>query len=126
VPELELTPLQNLQDFPETVAHGTLLRHWPAIRQRGLSRMGRAHIHLAPGLPGEGAVLSGECCTLRKGVQGERGQVALCSVAPESFSTGTNGVILSPGNADGLLLPRYFSRALQLRPRRKSEASSRS
>ncbi|XP_026549692.1 tRNA 2'-phosphotransferase 1, partial [Notechis scutatus] len=58
VPELELTPLQDLRDFPETVAHGTLLRHWPAIRQRGLSRMGRTHIHLAPGLPGEGAVLS--------------------------------------------------------------------
>ncbi|KAM3825017.1 tRNA 2'-phosphotransferase 1 isoform 2-T2 [Vipera latastei] len=96
VPELDLTPLQTLQDFPETVAHGTLLRHWPAIRQHGLSRMGRAHIHLAPGLPGEGAVLS-------DGI---------------TFFRSANGVVLTPGNADGVLLPRYFCRAVQLQPRR--------
>uniref|UniRef100_A0A670ZIU7 2'-phosphotransferase n=1 Tax=Pseudonaja textilis TaxID=8673 RepID=A0A670ZIU7_PSETE len=118
VPELELTPLQDLQDFPETVAHGTLLRHWPAIRQRGLSRMGRTHIHLAPGLPGDGDVLSG---------MRNSSEVAIILDIPKALADGipffrsANGVILSPGNADGLLLPRYFSRALQLRPRRKSE-----
>uniref|UniRef100_A0A8C5RV77 2'-phosphotransferase n=1 Tax=Laticauda laticaudata TaxID=8630 RepID=A0A8C5RV77_LATLA len=115
VPELELTPLQNLHDFPETVAHGTLLRHWPAIRQRGLSRMGRTHIHLAPGLPGEGAILSG---------MRNSSEVAIIIDIPKALADGisffrsANGVILSPGNTDGLLLPCYFSRALQLRPRR--------
>ncbi|XP_060116442.1 tRNA 2'-phosphotransferase 1 isoform X2 [Heteronotia binoei] len=59
VSELELIPLLDLTDFPETVAHGTYLHHWPAIRSKGLSRMGRTHIHLAPGLPGDKAVLSG-------------------------------------------------------------------
>ncbi|XP_013922751.1 PREDICTED: nucleoside diphosphate-linked moiety X motif 22-like isoform X1 [Thamnophis sirtalis] len=121
VPELELTALQTLKDFPETVAHGTLLRHWPAIRQHGLSRMGRTHIHLAPGLPGEGAVLSG---------MRDSSEVAIIIDIPKALADGiaffrsANGVILTPGNADGLLLPCYFSRALQLRPRRKSEASS--
>ncbi|XP_058016079.1 tRNA 2'-phosphotransferase 1 [Ahaetulla prasina] len=115
VPGLELTPLQTLQDFPETVAHGTLLCHWPAIRQRGLSRMGRTHIHLAPGLPGEGAVLSGMRLS---------SEVAIIIDVPKALADGisffrsANGVILTPGNADGLLLPRYFSRALQLQPRR--------
>uniref|UniRef100_A0A8D2KUP7 2'-phosphotransferase n=1 Tax=Varanus komodoensis TaxID=61221 RepID=A0A8D2KUP7_VARKO len=60
VSELELTPLLDPSDFPEVVAHGTYLRHWTAIRRSGLSRMGRTHIHLAPGLPGDGTVVSGE------------------------------------------------------------------
>ncbi|KAM3825016.1 tRNA 2'-phosphotransferase 1 isoform 1-T1 [Vipera latastei] len=115
VPELDLTPLQTLQDFPETVAHGTLLRHWPAIRQHGLSRMGRAHIHLAPGLPGEGAVLSG---------MRNSSEVAIIIDIPKALADGitffrsANGVVLTPGNADGVLLPRYFCRAVQLQPRR--------
>ncbi|XP_070622330.1 tRNA 2'-phosphotransferase 1 isoform X2 [Erythrolamprus reginae] len=115
VPELELTPLQTLQDFPETVAHGTLLRHWPAIRQHGLSRMGRTHIHLAPGLPGEGAILSGMKIS---------SEVAVIIDIPKALADGisffrsANGVILTAGNAEGRLLPRYFSRALQLQPRR--------
>ncbi|XP_029142001.1 tRNA 2'-phosphotransferase 1, partial [Protobothrops mucrosquamatus] len=121
VPELDLTLLQTLQDFPEIVAHGTLLRHWPAIRQHGLSRMGRTHIHLAPGLPGEGAVLSG---------MRNSSEVAIIIDIPKALADGisffrsANGVILTAGNADGLLLPCYFCRALQLQPRRKSEATS--
>ncbi|KAM6435232.1 tRNA 2'-phosphotransferase 1 isoform 1-T4 [Liasis olivaceus] len=115
VPELELTPLQTRQDFPETVAHGTLLRYWPAIRQNGLSRMGRTHIHLAPGLPGEGATLSG---------MRNRSEVAIIIDIPKALADGisffrsANGVILTPGDSDGLLLPRYFCRAVQLQPQR--------
>lgn len=36
-----------------------------------------------------------------------------------SFFCSANGVILTPGNADGFLLPKYFKEALQLRPTRK-------
>ncbi|XP_008119587.1 tRNA 2'-phosphotransferase 1 isoform X4 [Anolis carolinensis] len=96
VSELELVPLLNPSDFPEIVAHGTYLHHWPAIRKDGLSRMGRSHIHLAPGLPGDAAVLS-------DGIP---------------FFRSANGVILTPGDAQGLLLPCYFREALQLRPKR--------
>lgn len=32
------------------------------------------------------------------------------------FFRSANGVILTPGNADGFLLPKYFKEALQLYP----------
>ncbi|XP_043406599.1 tRNA 2'-phosphotransferase 1 isoform X4 [Chelonia mydas] len=97
VSELELIPLLEPTALPQTIAHGTYLRHWPAICRGGLSRMGRNHIHLAPGLPGDGHVLS-------DGIQ---------------FYRSANGVILTPGDAEGLLPPRYFQRVLQLRPDRR-------
>lgn len=47
-------------DYPREAVHGSYMTHWPSIRSQGLSRMTRTHIHLAPGLPGEGRVISGE------------------------------------------------------------------
>ncbi|XP_061462853.1 tRNA 2'-phosphotransferase 1-like isoform X6 [Rhineura floridana] len=116
VSELELNPLLELSDFPEVVAHGTYLRHWPAIRLSGLSRMGRTHIHLAAGLSGDGAVLSGmrNNCEVAVVIDVTR---ALADGI--TFYSSANGVILTPGDANGLLLPCYFREALQLRPRRK-------
>ncbi|XP_075795195.1 tRNA 2'-phosphotransferase 1 isoform X5 [Pelodiscus sinensis] len=113
VSELELTPLLEPTDLPQTMAHGTYLRHWPAICQGGLSRMGRNHIHLAPGLPGDGHVLSG----MRQDCD-----VAIVIDGPKALADGiqfyrsANGVILSPGDAEGFLPPQYFQSVLQLRP----------
>lgn len=45
------------------------------------------------------------------------GPLALADGIP--FFRSANGVILTPGNADGFLLPKYFKEALQLRPTRK-------
>uniref|UniRef100_A0A8B9MQY9 2'-phosphotransferase n=1 Tax=Accipiter nisus TaxID=211598 RepID=A0A8B9MQY9_9AVES len=59
VPALELTPLQTPEALPPTLAHGTRRRFWPPIRAGGLAPMGRTHIHLAPGLPGDPGVRSG-------------------------------------------------------------------
>ncbi|XP_029862653.1 tRNA 2'-phosphotransferase 1 isoform X2 [Aquila chrysaetos chrysaetos] len=53
VPALELTPLRTPEALPPTLAHGTRRRLWPPIRAGGLAPMGRTHIHLAPGLPGD-------------------------------------------------------------------------
>ncbi|XP_052569724.1 tRNA 2'-phosphotransferase 1 isoform X5 [Peromyscus californicus insignis] len=97
VPELELTPLETPQALPLMLVHGTFWKHWPSILLKGLSRQGRAHIHLASGLPGDPGVIS-------DGI---------------SFFRSANGVILTPGNAEGFLLPKYFKEALQLRPTRK-------
>ncbi|CAM5166062.1 unnamed protein product [Natator depressus] len=116
VSELELIPLLEPTALPQTIAHGTYLRHWPAICRGGLSRMGRNHIHLAPGLPGDGHVLSG----MRQDCD-----VAIVIDGPQALADGiqfyrsANGVILTPGDAEGLLPPRYFQRVLQLRPDRR-------
>ncbi|KAJ7307362.1 hypothetical protein JRQ81_009375 [Phrynocephalus forsythii] len=114
VSELELTPLTQPSDFPEVVAHGTYLRHWPAIRQQGLSRMGRAHIHLAAGLPGDGTILSGMRSSCEVAVIIDVAKTLADGIA---FFRSANGVILTPGNENGLLLPCYFQEALQLRPK---------
>ncbi|XP_067400128.1 tRNA 2'-phosphotransferase 1 isoform X2 [Emydura macquarii macquarii] len=103
VSELDLTPLLEPTALPQTMAHGTYLRHWPAICRGGLSRMGRNHIHLAPGLPGEGQVLSGmrQDCDVAIVIDGPK-----ALVDGIQFYRSTNGVILTPGDAEGLLPPR--------------------
>ncbi|XP_075137612.1 tRNA 2'-phosphotransferase 1 isoform X2 [Leptodactylus fuscus] len=94
--EVELTPIGA--ELPPQAIHGTYLRHWPSILRCGLSRMKRTHIHLSTQLPGEGAgVISDQI----------------------PFFWSANRVLLTPGNADGVLLPKYFLKALQLRPHRQ-------
>ncbi|XP_007943023.1 tRNA 2'-phosphotransferase 1 [Orycteropus afer afer] len=116
VPELELMPLEMPQVLPPTLVHGTFWQHWPSILRKGLSRQGRTHIHLAPGLPGDSDVISGmrPNCEVAVFINGP---LALGDGIP--FFRSANGVILTPGNADGVLLPKYFREALQLRPTRK-------
>uniref|UniRef100_A0A8D0TPD4 2'-phosphotransferase n=3 Tax=Sus scrofa TaxID=9823 RepID=A0A8D0TPD4_PIG len=116
VPALELIPLETPQALPLMLVHGTFWRHWPSILLKGLSRQGRTHIHLAPGLPGDPGVISGmrPNCEVAVFINGPQ---ALADGIP--FFRSANGVILTPGNADGVLLPKYFKEALQLRPTRK-------
>ncbi|XP_073410688.1 tRNA 2'-phosphotransferase 1 isoform X1 [Dendrobates tinctorius] len=113
--EVELTPLGA--ELPPQAIHGTYIRHWPLILRGGLSRMNRTHIHLSTQLPGEGDdVISG----VRRDCE-----VAIFIDLPKAtadqipFFWSANRVLLTPGNADGLLLPKYFLKALQLRPHRK-------
>nr|XP_020141999.1 tRNA 2'-phosphotransferase 1 isoform X2 [Microcebus murinus] len=116
VPELELIPLETPQALPLMLVHGTFWKHWPSILLRGLSCRGRMHIHLAPGLPGDPGVISGirPNCEIAVFINGP---LALADGIP--FFCSANGVILTPGNADGFLLPKYFKEALQLCPTRK-------
>ncbi|XP_053576035.1 tRNA 2'-phosphotransferase 1 isoform X1 [Bombina bombina] len=113
--EVDLTPLG--EELPRQAIHGTYLHHWPSILQKGLSRMNRTHIHLSPELPGEdGGVISG--------MRGNC-EVAIFIDLPKAISDGipffwsTNHVLLTPGDADGLLLPKYFLQVLQLQPQRQ-------
>ncbi|CAN9515062.1 unnamed protein product [Ophioblennius macclurei] len=114
--DLELKPvLAGSPDCPAEAVHGSYLRNWSSIRQHGLSRMRRTHIHLASGLPGEDGVISG----MRKDCD-----LAVFIDVPRALADGVeffwseNGVLLTPGNVEGKLLPKYFSRALRLRPTR--------
>uniref|UniRef100_UPI000B4CD129 tRNA 2'-phosphotransferase 1 n=1 Tax=Lonchura striata TaxID=40157 RepID=UPI000B4CD129 len=116
VPELELTPLRSPGALPPTLAHGTRRRLWGAIRAGGLRPMGRQHLHLAGGLPGDPG--------LRSGMRSDS-EIAIIIDGPRALADGipffrsANGVILTPGDAQGRVPPKYFLRVLQLRPRRE-------
>lgn len=114
VADLELRAVHpDAPDCPQEAIHGSYMKHWPSIRSQGLSRMGRTHIHLAPGLPGEQGVISG----MRKNCD-----MAIYINVPKALSAGIpffwseNGVLLTPGDSEGKLAPHYFSRAIQLKP----------
>lgn len=116
VEDLELKPvLPGSPDCPSEAVHGSYLRNWSSIQQHGLSRMKRTHIHLAPGLPGEEGVISG----MRKDCD-----LAIFINVTKALSDGIrffwsdNGVLLTTSDTEGKLLPKYFSRALRLRPTR--------
>ncbi|NXL54983.1 TRPT1 phosphotransferase, partial [Podilymbus podiceps] len=116
VPALELTPLRTPEALPPTLAHGTRRRLWAPIRAGGLATMGRTHIHLAPGLPGDPGVRSGMRLD---------SEIAIIIDGPRALADGipffrsANGVILTPGDSEGRLPPKYFLRVLQLRPHRE-------
>ncbi|KAM6158892.1 tRNA 2'-phosphotransferase 1 [Rhynchocyon petersi] len=116
VPELELMPLKTPQALPPVLVHGTFWKHWPSILLKGLACQGRTHIHLASGLPGDPDVISGmrPNCEVAVFINGP-----LALADGIHFFRSANGVFLTPGNADGFLLPKYFQAALQLRPTRK-------
>ncbi|XP_070578926.1 tRNA 2'-phosphotransferase 1-like [Ptychodera flava] len=112
---LQLTPITDPAQYP-TVTHGTYWKAWEIIREQGLSKMRRNHIHFAPGVPGDEGVISGmrNSCEVLIFLDMEK--------ALEDgleFFISANNVILSSGNVDGLILPKYIKDAIQLHPRRK-------
>ncbi|KAM6953337.1 tRNA 2'-phosphotransferase 1 [Aplochiton taeniatus] len=116
--DLDLKPvLAGSADCPCEAVHWSYLRNWTSIRSQGLSRMTRMHIHLVPDLPGDSPAISGK----RKDCD-----LVIFIDVPKALSDGIqffwseNGVLLSPGDADGRLLPRFFSRALSLKPTRET------
>ncbi|KAF6726582.1 tRNA 2'-phosphotransferase 1 [Oryzias melastigma] len=118
VSDLELIPLlAGSPACPVEAVHGTYLRNWASIQQHGLSRMNRTHIHLAPGLPGEDGVISGmrKNCDLAVFID-----VPMALADGIEFFRSENGVLLTAGNTEGKLLPKYFIRALRLRPTSKN------
>jgi RNA:NAD 2'-phosphotransferase (TPT1/KptA family) len=57
---VETKKITALADLPTpVVVHGTYKRFWAAIKQTGLSRMNRNHIHFAIGTPESEQVISG-------------------------------------------------------------------
>ena len=93
---------------PDVVVHGTYLAFWPAIEASGgLRPMGRTHVHCAAGEPGPGsAVVSG----MRRDAE-----LLVRIDAARSARDGAlrwwrsdNGVLLTEGDAAGLVPARYF------------------
>lgn len=60
IKSVEEKDLLSLLENDETpVIHGTTLEAWSIIKEMGLSKMGRNHVHCAVGLPGDPKVKSG-------------------------------------------------------------------
>ena len=91
--------------------HGTDRAAWHKIVESGgLSRMGRRHIHLATGLPGDDGVISGMRRSSQVHVFVSVVQAAEAGVV---FYRSENGVILTAGVGDSGVLPlRFIARAV--------------
>lgn len=101
-----LTLIECGRDFP-IVVHGTYENVIHGILEKGLSRMGRNHIHFAMGEN----VISG----MRKSAEIKiyiRMNVAMQDGI--AFYTSKNGVVLTKGK-DGLLDKKYFEKVLRVR-----------
>lgn len=103
---MDLDPILEASEAP-VVIHGTYKKYWEKIKHEGLSHMSRMHIHFAPGEPGKEEVISG----MRKSAD-----LYIYIDMPKALADGlkfyrsSNNVILSPGNENGLILPKYFSK----------------
>jgi len=87
--------------------HGTYERNMKAIKEKGLSRMKRQHIHMAVDLPGESGVISGmrQSCDYLVHID-----VSAATEAGLKFYQSANNVILCAGNESGFIEPRYFKK----------------
>ena len=92
--------------------HGTTITALGQILAQGLHKMERHHIHLAKGLLGEEAVISGmrHDCAVYIWVD-----ISRALEHGIRFFESTNGVILCEGDENGYLPPRFFSSVIELR-----------
>jgi 2'-phosphotransferase len=102
-----LTP-DDIRAYPVLV-HGTFLRHWPSIREQGLKRMNRQHIHIATGLPGSTGVQSGMRSSCQVHIYLDPEQCA--KESDMEWYCSANGVILTAG-VNGTIPVRCFSHVL--------------
>ncbi|KAI8882438.1 phosphotransferase KptA/Tpt1 [Backusella circina FSU 941] len=106
VGEKDLLSLLENEESP--VIHGTTREAWSIIKEMGLSKMGRNHIHCAIGLPGDPKVKSG----MRKS-----SEVFIYINVPKAkkdgivFYISKNGVILTEGS-NGIISPVYFEKVI--------------
>lgn len=103
VTKLELIPITNSGQV-EAIIHGTYFKFWDSIKQEGLFRGRRNHIHFAERLPGN-TNISG----IRKSAEIYIYiDLIKCLVDGLLFFKSSNHVILSSGNEHGYIKPKYF------------------
>jgi len=111
--EIAMVKITDPSSVPMAV-HGTTLDNWKHIATQGLSRMQRNHIHLAQGLPGADGVISGMRTTSQILIFVD---IAKAIAAGYEFLLSANGVVLTPGNNQGILPTEYFARVESARTR---------
>lgn len=125
IPDSMLEKLTGPIDTP--IIHGTSLQAWKQIKQKGLSKMNRNHIHFAIGLPNDPNVKSGirETSEVFIYVNAEKARQGLHYIQRDGyllanqkkkknffvdgivFYRSKNNVILSDG-IKGIVAPTYF------------------
>lgn len=110
--------------LPPTVVHGTYFAFWPAIvASGGLKPMGRNHVHFSTGVPEDqdsgdpssssSSSSSPSSSSVISGMRRDAEVLVYVDVAA-SMAEGIrwwmsdNGVVLTEGNADGLVPARFF------------------
>ena len=110
-----LTPIDDPATAPPVVCHGTYFSFWPAIvASGGLRRMTRNHVHM--GCLEDAALLgTAPIPGLRRDAQimvYVDVRRALREDPALKWWRAANGVVLSEGNADGVVPARFFQRAV--------------
>ena len=106
--EVELRKITDPNEITHDVIHGTYKKCWPEIlKSGGLNKMKRNHIHFAKGLPGDSGVISG---------MRQNAEVRIYIDVKEAMNEGfeffesSNGVILCPGDINGILPVKFFKK----------------
>ncbi|KAH9644733.1 hypothetical protein HF086_003838 [Spodoptera exigua] len=109
VTDADLTPITEVKY--NTVIHGTYLKCWKVIKNEGLCRMKRKHIHLAKGTLDDASVISG----LRQNTEVHI-YINLSKALADGikFFESENGVILTSGNKEGYLESKYFEKVVNI------------
>ena len=99
--------LESLRINPETLVHGTYKECLEPIMAEGLSRMGRNNIHFGLDIPEFGEVISGmrKSCNVIIFID-------ILAALDDGFVfiLSNNRVVLTPGNEEGYLPVKYFSK----------------
>jgi len=98
-------------DLPTVCVHGTYLKHWPSIKQKGLLTSGRNHVHFAPRVPGDSTVISGMRTTSEVAIYLD---IARALNAGLALYRSANDVILSPGFA-GVVPTEFFEKVVRIK-----------
>jgi len=104
--EVDLIPIINHTLYP-IVVHGTFRRHMTSIKENGLCRMKRLHIHFAIGLLSDKNVKSGIHKNSEVLIYLDLAKAINDNI---KFYISKNNVILSPGNENGYIHPKYFKK----------------
>lgn len=108
--EVEMKEIVDGSLYP-VVCHGTYFRSWELIKAGGLSRMGRKHIHFSSKDFNDRTIISGMRRTSEILIY-----IDLQAAINDGFKffISDNEVILTPGNKEGFLPTKYFSRAINV------------
>lgn len=108
----EEVTLKKAAEYPVCI-HGTYWKAWEDMKQKGISRLGRNHIHFCSGMIGKDGNVSGirpNCevlvyLDLKKAISDRI-----------KFYRDERGVLWSDGNKEGFIPPKYFTHAVHVSP----------